>query len=64
MDYIGFAEEVNRQIRRRLNELADYLANGSAVDFDHYKQIVGQIHGLAEAEDIIKTLRNNYDQEE
>lgn len=64
MDYLSFSDELKRQIRKRLNDLADHLATGNAADFAEYKQVVGQITGLAEAETMLILLRNNFDREE
>lgn len=43
-------EFVRSELRRRMNDLADYLANDSCTDFMHYKLITGRIQGLAIAE--------------
>lgn len=41
---------IKKKIRVRLNDLADLLADGAAQNYEEYKYIVGQIHGLALAE--------------
>jgi hypothetical protein len=33
-----------------MNNIADDIAGGGAIDFPHYKELVGQISGLALAE--------------
>lgn len=38
---------IKKKIRIRMNELCDILADGGASNFEEYKYMVGQIHGLA-----------------
>ena len=55
---------IKKKIRVRLNELADILADGGATNFEEYKYIVGQIHGLALAErDILDFEKLQNDEE-
>jgi hypothetical protein len=48
-----FRDAVLEDVRKEMNDLADLLANGRAVDFADYKRLVGVIHGLALAEELI-----------
>ena len=48
-----FRDALRGDIRKQLNDLADALANGAATDFADYKRLVGVIHGLALAEELI-----------
>ena len=45
-----FDERLRAKLRAHLNDLADDISGGSAVDYDHYKFMVGKIEGLALAE--------------
>ncbi len=38
------------KLRERMNDLADVLAQGGARSYEHYKELCGEIHGLALAE--------------
>ena len=64
MDYLSFSDELKRLIRKRLNDLADLLAQGGCQDYAQYKEVVGQITGLAEAEALLLHLRSSFDQEQ
>jgi len=55
---------IKKKIRERLNELADILADGGANDFNEYKYLVGQIHGMALVERDILDLQKIGDEEE
>lgn len=50
MIFNTFAEEVRKEIRERMNEVADALANGQATSYEHYKDLCGEVRGLALAE--------------
>jgi hypothetical protein len=50
MIVVQFAEELRKQLRAQMNDLADYLAGGGAESFEKYKSITGEIRGLAYAE--------------
>lgn len=41
---------LKKKIRVQMNELADYLAIGSAKDMEDYRKVCGIIEGLAWAE--------------
>jgi len=43
-------EVFQKNIRTRMNEIADAVATGSAQNFDEYQKMVGVIEGLALAE--------------
>lgn len=45
-----FAEERRLELRKRMNELADYLAGGGANSFEEYRSVCGEIRGLALSE--------------
>ncbi len=51
-------ELIKKKIRQHMNEIADDLAGGAAIDYANYRYLVGMISGLAIAErellDIIK----------
>lgn len=41
---------LRKKLREAMNNIADDIAGGGAIDFPHYKELVGQISGLALAE--------------
>jgi len=44
-------EHLRQKLRAKMNDLADYVAaDGKCENFDDYRYMVGQIHGLAQAE--------------
>ena len=43
-------EVFQKNLRTRMNEIADAVATGSAQNFDEYQKMVGTIEGLALAE--------------
>lgn len=43
-------EVFQKNLRTRMNEIADAVATGSAQNFDEYQKMVGVIEGLALAE--------------
>lgn len=53
MIVVQFAEEIRKDIRVQMNELADYLAGGGAESLEQYKALTGEIRGLAFAERIL-----------
>lgn len=38
---------IKKKIREHLNNLADDLASGAAVDYPHYRYMTGMVTGLA-----------------
>lgn len=38
---------IKKKIRHHMNEIADDLAGGAAVDYPNYRYLVGMISGLA-----------------
>lgn len=48
-----FAEEVRKKLRDRMNNIADALAGGECQSFEAYKELAGQIAGLAYAESML-----------
>jgi len=54
-------EVFQKNIRERMNELADAIATGSAQSFEEYQKMVGVIEGLALAErellDLVEALK-------
>lgn len=50
MIVVQFAEELRKEFRARMNDVADALARGEAGSFDEYKYMTGEILGLAAAE--------------
>jgi len=50
---VQFAAEIRKEIRVRMNELADALSTGAAGTYDQYQALVGEIRGLAIAEGML-----------
>jgi hypothetical protein len=50
MIVVQFAEEVRKELRERMNDIADTLAGGGAESFEKYQALCGEIRGLAIAE--------------
>lgn len=50
MIVVQFAEELRKEFRSRMNDVADALARGEAASFEEYKYMTGEILGLASAE--------------
>ena len=55
---------IKQKIRKYLNDYADDLASGVAVDFAHYRHLVGIVHGLALVEREILDLQRIRTEEE
>lgn len=53
MIVVQFAEELRKEFRSRMNDVADALARGEASSFDEYKYMTGEILGLATAERLL-----------
>jgi len=56
MDVVDFARRVYKLLRNREEELSELLANDGALSWEHYKTVVGEIRGLAYAQDEMKAL--------
>ena len=56
MDVVDFAKRMYRLLRQREEELTEMLANDGALNWEHYKSVVGEIRGLAFAQAEIKAL--------
>jgi len=54
-------EELRRQLRVILNEIADNMATGRCPDFADYKHNAGVIQGLALAERTLLDLAERYE---
>jgi hypothetical protein len=50
MIVVQFAAEIRKELRERMNEIADTLATGGAKSFEQYQGLCGEIRGLAIAE--------------
>lgn len=66
MDVVDFAQYLYKQFRTREEELVSALASDLPKNWEEYKMIVGEIRGLAHAQDEIKALleKTSYDTEE
>lgn len=56
MDVVDFARRMYKLLRQREEELTELLANDGALNWEHYKTVVGEIRGLAYAQDEMKAL--------
>lgn len=52
------------KIREMMNDLADYIATGSAIDWADYRHKVGVIEGLAKAERELLDLADKLKEQE
>lgn len=59
MDVVDFAQYLYKELRTRENELKSALGSGIPKNWEEYKTIVGEIQGLAYAQDEIKALLEN-----
>lgn len=50
---VANAPNTQNDIRRQMNDIADYMANGNCEDWADYKYQVGIIRGLALAERLL-----------
>lgn len=55
---------IKKKIREHLNNLADDLASGAAVDYAHYRYITGMITGLAMVERDVLDVEKRRDEDE
>lgn len=59
-----FARVLRAQYREEIDSIKDHLARGAAENFDEYKRLVGQIQGLAAAEERLTALAKKADDDE
>ena len=57
-----FAGALIKQIRKDMNNYSDDLASGNCQDFNEYQKLCGVIRGLAIAEQYIKDLAKNLEE--
>jgi hypothetical protein len=55
-------EVLHKQLRVRMNELADTLASGACTSYEEYKRLCGVIEGLAYAERDLLDLKEAMEQ--
>jgi hypothetical protein len=66
MEVVGFAQMLYKALRQRQEDIREALAADSPRDWESYKKMVGELRGLAFAEDQVKALlekREDYDNE-
>ena len=56
MDVVDFASHVYKLLRRRENEIKDFIAADGLPNWEEYKKLVGELRGLSYASSEIKTL--------
>lgn len=56
MDVVDFASHVYKLLRRRENEIKEFLAADGLPNWEEYKKLVGELRGLSYASSEIKTL--------
>lgn len=64
MDEKSVLTILRKKLRERMNDLADTIAGGGAKDFGDYRNLCGQVHGLAVAEREILDLQSAMEQSE
>lgn len=57
-------EIIKKKIRQHMNEIADDLAGGAAIDYPNYRYLVGMISGLAIVEREIIDMLERADEED
>jgi hypothetical protein len=66
MEVVGFAQMLYKALRQRQEDIREALAADAPRDWESYKKMVGELRGLAFAEDQVKALlekREDYDNE-
>ena len=63
MDGVKVAEHLLKNIRQRIDELSQSLADGSITSMEDYRFITGQIRGLTWCEEEIRTSMKGIDDE-
>lgn len=56
MDVVTFAQAMYKTLEDREQTVSEYLANGSAQDYETYRNLVGVLQGLRFAKDEMKAL--------
>jgi hypothetical protein len=56
MDVVVFAQRMYKVLRQRQGDLTDAIVSDAPKDWEAYKKMVGELRGLAFAEDQIKAL--------
>jgi hypothetical protein len=56
MDIVTFAQAMYKSLADREETISLYLANGSAQDYETYRNLVGVLQGLRFAKDEMKAL--------
>ncbi len=64
MDDVKTLGILRKKLRERMNDLADTVAGGGAKDFGEYRNLCGQIHGLAVAEREILDIQSALEKSE
>lgn len=54
---------VKLEIRRKMNSLADHLADGKAESYDQYRYLCGFLQGLGAVEQFIKEVERKLSDE-
>ncbi len=60
MDVVSFARHVYKLIAEREQDIGSLLSSGSAKDWEQYQSLVGEIRGLSFIRSEIKSLLENY----
>jgi hypothetical protein len=56
MDVVVFAQTLYKALRQRQEDIREALAADAPRDWESYKKMVGELRGLAFAEDHVKAL--------
>ena len=59
---ISVAEAVFRLIRERREQCVDFMSNGNIKSMEHYREIMGNLEGLAYVEQELKSLLDKQEQ--
>ena len=59
MEVVVFAQTLYKALRQRQEDIRDALASDAPRDWESYKKMVGELRGLAFAEDRVRALLEN-----
>lgn len=64
MDALNLAEYLLKNLRERRSRMSEAILDGSITSIEEYRFVIGQIRGMAYAEDEIKTAMKGMELED
>jgi hypothetical protein len=59
-------EVLNGKLAERIGDITGFVANGRCTSFEHYKELVGRVQGLAAAQleinDLVRNIKESDDE--